>query len=70
MGSKDLAFMDLNDVRMLPHHDLIANLVYSGGAVTDLLVDDRFVLRDGVITTFDEAEVKKQFIEAATELLG
>ncbi len=70
MGSKDLAFVDLNDVRMLPHHDLIANVVYSGGAVTDLLVDDRFVLRDGVITTFDEAEVKREFIEAATELLG
>ncbi len=68
-GSKDLAFIDLNDVRMLPHHDLIANLVYSGGAVTDLLVDDRFVLRDRVITTFDEAAVKKDFLEAAAELL-
>ncbi len=70
MGSKDLAFIDLNDVRMLPHHDLIANVVYSGGAVTDLLVDDRFILRDRVITTFDEAEVKRQFVEAAAELLG
>jgi 5-methylthioadenosine/S-adenosylhomocysteine deaminase len=68
-GSKDLAFIDLNDVRMLPHHDLIANLVYSGGAVTDLLVDDRFVLRDGTITTFDEEKVKHEFCEAAAELL-
>jgi 5-methylthioadenosine/S-adenosylhomocysteine deaminase len=68
-GSKDLAFIDLNDVRMLPHHDLIANLVYSGGAVTDLLVDDRFVLRDGTITTFDEEKVKREFCEAAAELL-
>ncbi|OPY28504.1 MAG: N-ethylammeline chlorohydrolase [Methanocella sp. PtaU1.Bin125] len=67
-GSKDLAFVDLDDVRMLPHHDLIANLVYAGGAVTDLLVDDRFVLRDGVITTFDEGAVKREFIEAAAEL--
>jgi 5-methylthioadenosine/S-adenosylhomocysteine deaminase len=54
---------------MLPHHDLIANLVYSGGAVTDLLVEDRFVLRDGAITTFDEEKVKREFSEAATELL-
>lgn len=69
-GSKDLAFIDLNDVRMLPHHDLIANVVYSGGTVTDLLVDDRFILRDREITTFDEAEVKRQFVEAAAELLG
>ena len=68
-GSKDLAFIDLNDVRMLPHHDLIANLVYSGGAVTDLLVNDRFVLRDSVITTFDEEKVKREFCEAAAELL-
>jgi 5-methylthioadenosine/S-adenosylhomocysteine deaminase len=67
--SKDLAFIDLNDVRMLPHHDLIANIVYSGGAVTDLLVEDRFVLKGGVITTFDEAAVKKEFLEAAVELL-
>jgi 5-methylthioadenosine/S-adenosylhomocysteine deaminase len=69
LGSRDLAFIDLDDVRMLPRHDLIANLVYSGGAVTDLLVDDRFVLRDGVVTTFDEAKVKREFCEAAAELL-
>ncbi len=69
LGSRDLAFIDLDDVRMLPRHDLIANLVYSGGAVTDLLVDDRFVLRDRVVTTFDEAKVKREFCEAAAELL-
>ena len=68
--SKDLAFIDMDDVRMLPRHDLIANIVYSGGRVTDLLVDDRFVLRDGIITTFDEATVREEFMEAATELLG
>ena len=68
-GSRDLAFVDLDDVRMLPDFDLIANLVYSGGAVTDLLVDDRFVLRDGAITTFDEAAAKREFREAAAELL-
>jgi 5-methylthioadenosine/S-adenosylhomocysteine deaminase len=69
MDSKDLAFIDLNDVRMLPRHDLIANVVYSGGTVTDLLVDDRFVLQDGVVMTFDENKVKREFCEAASELL-
>ncbi|HMK47841.1 MAG TPA: amidohydrolase [Methanocella sp.] len=68
-NSKDLAFVDMDDVRMLPRHDMIANLVYSGGRVTDLLVDDRFVLRDGIITTFDEATVKEEFMEASMELL-
>ncbi len=68
-STPDLAFVNLDDVRMLPRHDLIANLVYSGGAVTDLLVDDRFVLRAGEVTTFDEARVKREFNEAAAELL-
>ncbi|MCD1295150.1 chlorohydrolase [Methanocella sp. CWC-04] len=69
-GSKDLAFVELDDFRMLPHHDLIANLVYSGGTVTDMIVDDRLIMKDRNILTFDEGEVKEEFMEAAAELLG
>jgi 5-methylthioadenosine/S-adenosylhomocysteine deaminase len=68
MGSRDLAFMSLDDVRMLPHHDLISNLVYSGGTVTDLIVDDRIIMKGREILTFDEEQVKKEFLEAAVEL--
>jgi 5-methylthioadenosine/S-adenosylhomocysteine deaminase len=69
LGSRDVAFVSLDDVRMLPPHDLLSNLVYSGGAVTDLLVDDRFIMRDGEILTFDEALAKREFLEAAAELV-
>ncbi len=70
LDSKDIAFVDLDDVRMLPHHDLIANLVYSGGLVTDLIVQDRVIMKNREVLTFDEHEVKEQFKEAASEMLG
>lgn len=69
LGSTDLAFVGLDDVRMLPNHDLISNLVYSGGTVTDLIVDDRIIMKGREIMTFDEAAVKKEFREAAAELV-
>jgi 5-methylthioadenosine/S-adenosylhomocysteine deaminase len=68
-GSTDVAFVSLDDVRMLPHHDLISNLVYSGGTVVDLIVNDRIIMKDRAILTFDEAQVKREFREAAAELL-
>jgi 5-methylthioadenosine/S-adenosylhomocysteine deaminase len=67
-GSKDVAFVSLDDFRLLPYHNIISNLVYSGGTVTDLIVDGRLIMRDGEILTFDEARVKKEFKEAAVEL--
>jgi 5-methylthioadenosine/S-adenosylhomocysteine deaminase len=69
LGSQDLAFVSLDDVRMLPHHDMISNLVYSGGTVTDLIVNDRIIMNDERILTFDEEKVKTEFKEAAAELL-
>jgi 5-methylthioadenosine/S-adenosylhomocysteine deaminase len=69
MGSMDLAFVELDDVRMLPHHDLISNLVYSGGTVTDMIVNDRIIMKGREILTFDEERVKHEFKEAAAELL-
>lgn len=70
LGSLDLAFVSLDDVRMLPHHDLMSNLVYSGGTITDLIVDGRIIMKDLQILTFDEERVKREFREAAAELLG
>jgi 5-methylthioadenosine/S-adenosylhomocysteine deaminase len=69
LGSPDLAFVSLDDVRMLPHHDLLSNLVYSGGTVTDLIVDGRIIMKGGEILTFDEDRVKREFKEAAMELV-
>jgi 5-methylthioadenosine/S-adenosylhomocysteine deaminase len=70
LDSKDIAFVDLDDVRMLPHYDLIANLVYSGGLVTDLIVNDRIIMKNREILTFDEREVKEKFKDVAAEMLG
>ena len=70
LDSKDIALVSLDDVRMLPRHDLVSNLVYSGGTVTDLIVDGRIVMKDREILTLDEERVKKEFLEAAAELLG
>lgn len=69
LGSLDLAFVSLDDVRMLPHHDLLSNLVYSGSTVTDLIVDGRIIMKGGEILTFDEDQVKREFKEAAMELV-
>lgn len=69
LGSQDLAFVSLDDVRMLPHHDLASNLVYSGGTVTDLIVNDRIIMKGREILTFDEEQVKREFQEAAMELV-
>lgn len=69
LDSKDLAFVSLDDVRMLPRHDLISNLVYSGGTVTDLIVEDQVIMKDGEVLTIDEERVKNDFLDAAAELL-
>lgn len=69
LGSTDLAFIPLDDVRMLPHHDLVSNLVYSGGIVTDLIVDGRLIMNSGEILTFDEEKAKRDFLEASAELV-
>jgi 5-methylthioadenosine/S-adenosylhomocysteine deaminase len=68
LGSRDLAFVGLCDVRMLPHHDLISNLVYSGGSITDLIVGDRIIMKDLEVLAFDEEKVKREFMEAVAEL--
>lgn len=67
-GSTGLAFVRLDDVRMLPRRDLVSNLVYSGGRVTDLIVEGRLVMRDDEILAFDEAQAKDDFLDAAAEL--
>lgn len=69
LGSKDVAFVDLNDIRMLPHYNILSNLIYSGSTVTDLIVDDRIIMRDMQVLTMDEQKVKDDFLDAASELL-
>ncbi len=56
----DIALIDLGMVEMTPVHDPIAALVYSAGreAVSDVIVDGRFLMRNRQLTTIDEDRVK------------
>lgn len=52
----DLAFFNLISPAMAPRISAVSNLVHYGhpGIVTDTMVDGRFLMRDGQLTTVDE----------------
>jgi len=56
----DIALIDLTRLETVPAYDPLSALVYAAGreAVSDVLVDGRFLLRDGALTTIDEDRVK------------
>ncbi|SME92636.1 5-methylthioadenosine/S-adenosylhomocysteine deaminase [Tistlia consotensis] len=66
----DLALFDLEAPALAPRLSLVSNLVHYGhpGVVTDVLVDGRFLLRDGRATTLDERQVVAE-AQAATEAM-
>lgn len=55
----DLILVDIDQPHMHPQHNLVANLVYSarGGDVTGVMVDGRWLLRDGELQTLDEERI-------------
>ncbi len=62
--SADLVLVDLRSVSMVPHHDLISNLVYSasGSVVTHTVVNGKLVMKDRKV------EGEKEIIEQALKL--
>jgi 5-methylthioadenosine/S-adenosylhomocysteine deaminase len=66
----DLAFYDLDAPVLTPRVSLVSNLVHYGhpGVVTDVMVDGRFVLRDGEMTTMDEKQVLAE-AQSATDAM-
>jgi 5-methylthioadenosine/S-adenosylhomocysteine deaminase len=63
VGKKaDIAVVDYNNAFMTPIHHPVSAIVYSalGHEVTSVMIDGRFVMRDGVVGTVDEAAVRKQ----------
>lgn len=57
VGQKaDLAMFNLYAPALNPRVSLVSNIVHYGhpGTVTDTMVDGRFLMRDGVLTTIDE----------------
>lgn len=62
VGKKaDIIVVDCDGPAMTPIHNPVSALVYSalGNEVRSVLVDGRFVLRDGVVTSVDEATVRR-----------
>jgi 5-methylthioadenosine/S-adenosylhomocysteine deaminase len=63
VGKKaDIAVVDYNNAFMTPIHHPVSAIVYSalGHEVTSVMIDGRFVMRDGVVGSVDEAAVRNQ----------
>jgi 5-methylthioadenosine/S-adenosylhomocysteine deaminase len=71
VGKKaDLIVIDYNNPFMTPIHHPVSAIVYSalGNDVTTVMIDGRFVMRDGVVITVNEAEVRRQAQTHADDL--
>ena len=66
----DLVLLDLKAVGMVPVHDVTANTVYSAdpSAVTDVICDGRFLMRDRVVP--GETEILERAAAVAADLIA
>jgi 5-methylthioadenosine/S-adenosylhomocysteine deaminase len=66
----DVAVVDLDKPHLTPVYDPVSHLVYSarGSDVRDLMVNGRFVVRNGRLTTIDLGHVMAQAGELATKI--
>jgi 5-methylthioadenosine/S-adenosylhomocysteine deaminase len=71
VGKKaDLAVIDYANPFMTPIHDPVSAIVYSalGYETTTVVIDGKMVMRDGVITSVDEAAIRRQAQDCADAL--
>jgi 5-methylthioadenosine/S-adenosylhomocysteine deaminase len=71
IGKKaDLIVIDYENAFMTPIHNPVSAIVYSalGHEVSTVIIDGRFVMRDGVVTTVNEAAVRRQAQISADDL--
>lgn len=68
----DLVLYDFNRPHLRPRHDLVANLVHAAraGDVTDVMVDGRWLLRDGELRTLDEERILYEAERRAFRMVG
>jgi len=71
-ASADIALVDMDRPHLLPHHDLVANLVHSAKAadVTDLMVNGRWLMRKRELLTLDEEKIKSEAARGASRLVS
>ena len=57
---------------MLPHSSIVSNIVYSANpeAITDVIINGKFVMRDKTILTLDEEKVKEKFMKRVERLIA
>lgn len=55
----DLIIFDFGKPHLRPRHSLLSNIMYSAKSpdISDVMVDGRFLLRDGALTTLDEERI-------------
>lgn len=68
----DLVLVDGKAANLAPLHNDLRSIVYSvnPGNITDVVVDGRFVLRDGEIALVDEEKVLEKATEVAHDLVS
>ncbi|MBL7575720.1 5-methylthioadenosine/S-adenosylhomocysteine deaminase [Peptoniphilus asaccharolyticus DSM 20463] len=56
----DLTFFDLNSINFTPKNDLIGAVCYSASSedIRDVMIDGKFVMKDRVVLTADEEQIK------------
>jgi 5-methylthioadenosine/S-adenosylhomocysteine deaminase len=71
VGKKaDLIVIDFNNAFMTPIHHPVSAIVYSalGNEVVTVMIDGRFVMRDGMVTGVNEAETRRKAQTHADDL--
>jgi 5-methylthioadenosine/S-adenosylhomocysteine deaminase len=68
----DLVFLSMNHPSSTPCFHPISNIVYAsnGSEVESVIVQGKFLMKDKVITTFDEQHVIQKVNEIVTKLTG
>jgi 5-methylthioadenosine/S-adenosylhomocysteine deaminase len=68
----DIILIDTDRPHLLPRHDLVANVVHSAKAadVTHVMVDGRWLYRDGELLTLDEAKIKSEAERGALRMVS
>lgn len=66
----DIIVLDYENAFMTPIHNPVSAIVYSslGHEVTSVVIDGRFVMRDGVVTSIDERSVRRRAQICADDL--
>jgi 5-methylthioadenosine/S-adenosylhomocysteine deaminase len=60
----DVILIDLDESHCLPHHNILSNLLYAvkGSEVDTMIVNGQVIMKNKVICSFDETEIKRNFL--------